>query len=304
MQHFTYYILFLIFLLHSTTSKYIRCTSDCSQLTIPFHDPLTIPIECQDNNNTTDIFDQALICIIDYRIDYDAKNIYVTFKASNDTKLIHVHHDSQYLLQTVWLGFNHGFNQPNITQRQYGCNTGADCAREFYLKSIDWLINEGKVHLEKIHKKMYNDSSTSDSSHLRCIDSKLRTNRTAVRCRQGLCYAHYVHHQSDQRETANRQSCDRDTMPTFFSEVEYYSPDVNNHRREVIEYKCNRELCNRNEVIKVIHKILDYYTRWNVEENFHDSSIKSAKSSAIDRINNRFLLIISIFMAIKLDSLK
>jgi hypothetical protein len=277
MQVFIYLIFFLSIFIKYSSSNYIQCTSHCPQLTIKFLQPLIIPIECQENNNIRNIYDYALFCTIDYRIDYDAKEIYVNFKASNDTHTFKQQNLSEFLIQTIWLGFNQESNQPNITHRKYGCNTKNDCARSYYLNTIEYLITDGKLKLDEINLELYNQSKKSIH---RCRDNNRVGNRSAVRCRNGLCYAHNID---------GKQYCTSDNTPTLFSEIEYYLPKFEENERELIEYKCNKHLCNRNETMEIIKNILLNYTNWNTVEN----QIKE-KSSTIQKAISYCLIILSL----------
>jgi hypothetical protein len=49
----------------------------------------------------------------------------------------------------------------------------------------------------------------------------------------------------------------------LFSEIEYYLPTLSTNERELIEYRCNKDLCNKNDMIKIIKHILLSYTNWN-----------------------------------------
>jgi hypothetical protein len=291
MRFFTYLILLSSIFVKYSSSNYIQCTSDCSQITISFAEPLKIPTECKEDNNTTNIYDYASVCIINYRIDYDSKQIYVNFKASNDTNALEKHNQSQILVQTIWLGLNQESTQPNLTQRKYECNTKKDCARQFYLDTIERLITNGKAQLDEIHSNLYNQSSPiSKSTRRRCIDSSRTGNKTAVRCGTGLCYAYYVNDQS-----SKKQSCNYDITPILFSEMIYYLPDFEMNKKELIEYKCNTNLCNKKLMIEKIQKILNEYTNWNMIIPKDEIGIIK-KSLAIHRTVSYYLISLSLII--------
>ena len=284
---FSFFFFFFGLLVHGNLNDYHQCSSNCPQQTILFSQPLIIPNECQENN-LTDIFHPALICLIDYRIDYDAQHIYIHFKATNDTTIFEGMNYTEYLIQTLWLGFSFDSNQPNITHRQYGCTTADDCARDFYLKTIKHLINKAPIQLAKMHRKLYNQSSLT-STNRRCIDSRRRGNRTAISCHDGLCYAHQTHQIfNDKHQYSREQQCRRESTPTFFSETQHYLPELIPYARESIEYTCNKHLCNRKETIEVIRKILNDYTRWNLPDQ--DELPLQIKSSNGDRRRYSFEL--------------
>ncbi|CAF2409415.1 unnamed protein product [Rotaria sp. Silwood2] len=255
-------LLFLCLFVQNSSTAYLLCTSKCSQITVPFLEPFNIPIECQDNNNLTDIYDYGAICIIDYRIDNDSNNIYINFKANNDTFIFEAHNQSEFLIQTMWLGFSQNSGQPNITHRRYGCSTQNDCARQFYFNTIGHLITKGQLQIDKIKSKLYRQSLSKKKISLRrCKNSNTTSNRSSVRCPDGLCYINNMN---------GKQYCTSDNTPTFFSEFESYLPKPIANDIESIEYKCNRHLCNSNEMIEIIKNILRHYTNWNNINNEED----------------------------------
>lgn len=287
MQFFICVILYLCLFIKYSSSNYIECTSKCSQITVSFNESLTIPFTCQENTN---ISESALVCLVEYRIIYDAKIIYITFKASNETNIFKNQEQSEYLTQGLWLAFNQEANQPNLVHRTYRCNTKNDCARQYYLNTIKYLITNGKLELDKISLNLYNDSlSTSQSTRRRCKDTNKKGNNTLTRCRKGLCYAH---------NTDKKQYCTSDTTPTFFSEFEYHLPISTMNKREVIEYKCNIDLCNGNRMIDKIKKILYDYTNWNnyvkIEPEVQEQPVEAKSSSRIDQIISYYLIVLSL----------
>lgn len=256
---------------------YYRCSADCPQQTINFTEPLNISNHCEEYQEA-EPFRLALICVIDYRIDYDAEHIYLQFRATNDTSIFEGENNTEYLSQSLWLGLSFESNQPNITHRQYSCRTEDDCARKFYLTTIQRLIRQGNEQFEKIRRKLYNQ--TSPRSHRRCIDSRRKGNRTAVRCDYGLCYAQRTHHRfMDHEKFSREQQCRRETAATFFNERQYYLPDLMHYERESIEYTCNKHLCNRKETIEAVRTILNDYTRWNVSDDDKSPRLIQMKSS-------------------------
>ena len=160
MQFFIYYILFQCLIMKISSTNYIRCTSKCPQINVSFLAPLKLPFHCQANTNLNNgnIYEYGLICVIDYRVDYDAKYVYLKFKASNYSKSFQQPNQSEFLLQSIWLGLNKESYQPNITHRTYGCNTNDDCARDFYFNTIEYLITNGQIQLEEIKSKLYREN--------------------------------------------------------------------------------------------------------------------------------------------------
>lgn len=268
-----FFILFFtsIFIKYSV-SNYIQCTPTYPQITISFQQPLTIPIDNQDSISN---YVSALVCVIEYRIDYDTKQIYVNFKATNDTNRLKENH-SEFLSQALWLSFNKESQQPNIAHRKYECNTKDDCARSFYLNTIEHLITVGISKLDEIHMILY---SPSNPKPRRCRDNSKPKNQSLVRCGKGLCYAHTI----DQK-----QYCAKDNTPILFSEFQYYLPKLITNERELIEYKCNINLCNKNATIDQIKNILIDYTNWNIDY------IESKKSSTIQQNLSYYLFLFSL----------
>lgn len=230
-----FYLLYLHLLIQSSFTFALHCTSSCSLITLSFTHPFFLPEYCQN-------FTRALVCLIDYRIDYDAKQIYINFKATNDTDIIPTNIPSQVLIQSIWLGFNEQANQPNITHRRYGCNNQHDCARRFYFQTIERLMNDGWKILERIQLDLYN-SSMNDK--LRC-----RNNRTTIVCPHGLCYALNIE---------KKHTCTSDQTATLFSEIVYHTPRNRSNERHLIEYKCNQFFCNGQRMMeKISQDLLDY----------------------------------------------
>ena len=273
-------ILFLFLLIKYSSTNYLRCTSKCSQITVSFHNPLTISNDCEENLNSTDIYDLAFICIIDYRIDYDAEQIYINFKATNDTNNFKQINQNEFLIQSLWLGFNQQANQPNITHRKYGCNTQDDCGRIFYLNTIEYLVNDGKFKLNEIKFNLYNQSSIKR----RCKDSNLKGNQSLIRCPHGLCYAFSI---------GTKQYCTSDQSATLFSEIEYYYPKLNDNQRELIEYKCNKNVCNGDRMINRIKNLVLDYTNGNKKK-----IIFNEKSPANRRYLSYYLVILSFIFSL------
>jgi len=284
MRFFIYLILFLYIFIKISSSNYIQCTSQCNQITVSFLQPLILPIDCQDNNNNNNnlrnSYDYALICFINYRIDYNAKQIYINFEASNDTNIFKEQNQSEVLIQSLWLGFNQESNQPNIADRKYSCNTKNDCARLFYLNTIEYLIKDGKLKLDEINSKLFNQTKPL---RLRCINSTQTSNRSITRCSYGLCYAHNID---------KKQYCTSDNSAMLFSQIEYYLPTSLANKVELVEYKCNTDLCNKNAMIKMIKNILLNYTNGN--DNYFIGTNIEQKSSTIHQTVSYCLIILSL----------
>ena len=266
-------LLLPLLLLHlpikSSSISYIQCTSQCPKLTLTFDNPFSTFIDCPIDR--PDNFTTALVCEIDYRIDYDTKQIYLNFKATNDSHLLDTHIPSEYLSQSIWLGFNSESNQPNITHRAYACNRNDDCARKFYHRTIRRLINDGLIIVEEIKINLYNSSS----EQFRC-----RNNRTTVTCPYGLCYALNIE---------KKQSCTSDRTATLFTEIEYRQPRNSSRERQLIEYKCNRPLCNGHRMMEKIQNLLLDYTH-GISRKTHP--VKSIRNDHQRLASNLLLLVL------------
>ena len=271
MRFFIYVMLLQNVFIKYCSTNYILCTSKCNQINTPFLQSFQIPDECQFNTTNNHIYDYALMCIIDYRIDYDAKYIYINFKSSNDSYMSERHNHSEFLSQTIWLDFTEELYQPTITHRKYQCNIKADCAREFYFHTIEHLITNGQLQLEQIKSKLHQKSIPINRAvNRRCKINNRINNQTTIQCRDGLCYVNTMN---------KKQYCTNDKSAMLFSELEYYSPNTKYNETELIEYKCNKHLCNRNEIVEIIKNILRNYTNWN-DKKQDDSEIINRKSSA------------------------
>ncbi|UJR20740.1 hypothetical protein I4U23_023858 [Adineta vaga] len=284
MSFYIHLILFSFLWIKYLSCNYIFCTSECPRLTVSFHEPRRIPVRCSENAN---IYHPALICTINYRVDYDAENVYVDLKATNDTSRFHDYNQSEFLTQSIWLGFNRESGQPNITNRQYECRTRDDCARLYYLNTIERLIAEGKHIIKKIHTKLYRTRiPKSNLTRYRCKDSTKLGNRSTILCKHGLCYAQNIN---------IKQSCTNDNTPTLFSDMTYYFPRAITEEREYIEYKCNKNLCNRNMTMELIKKYLRNYTDWYNMTSDDEIHIQT-KSSSNHRTISYCFLIVSIIL--------
>lgn len=285
MQLFMCVILFLCLYVQDSSSNYIQCTSKCSKITVSFLKPLDIPKECQ-NTRINDIYDNASVCIIDYRIDYDANSVYIEFKASNDTMAFQEYNQTEFLIQTIWLGFNEESGQPNITHRRYVCSTDDDCARLFYFNTIKRLISDGQLLLNKIKSRLYRQSlSLKRNTTRRCQDSNPTGNSSSVRCRDGLCYVNSID---------AKQSCIFDNSPTFFSEFEHYLPESITNGIELVEFRCNRHLCNNNKTVDAIKDIIRNYTNWGI--NTTEASAIQEKSSSVSPQSISYHLIVFLLL--------
>jgi len=234
----------------------IQCTSDCSTITISFAQAQVFPQECQANNN-----DYALACGIDYRLDYDKEEITIEFHATNDTGTLGDQKPSEFVVQTIWLALSNTTSEPNALLRKYGCNTHNDCARKSYLNSINYFINEGRSQLESFKSKLPNDSLiVGEDSKRRCIDSRRNGPKPAVKCPTGLCYLDVQQFHLHEAQNFKEQRCDEENRPMFFSEIERHTPSSAEKDRDFLKYRCNKNVCNRDDFVERIKDLVTDFT--------------------------------------------
>ena len=234
----------------------IQCTSHCSQITVSFAQPLVFPPQCQETH-----YDYALACGIEYRINYDTEDVTIDFQATNDTGSLEDQKPSEFLVQTMFVGLSQNVTQPNVITRKYGCNTNNDCARQFYLNTINYLVNEGPSQLELIRSKLQNDSLiVGEESKRRCIDSIRPSSRPSIKCPTGLCFAEEKRYNLNDQQTSKQQRCQQENRPFLFSEIEHHTPPSSYKERDFLEYQCNKNVCNRDDFIGKIKSLISEYT--------------------------------------------
>ncbi|CAF2745690.1 unnamed protein product [Rotaria sp. Silwood2] len=280
----------------------ILCTSHCPEITISFSEPLTFPPECQNNYNITNIYDHALACTIKYRINYDYEEISIQFQTINDTNIFEDNKPGEFLIQEIRLDLTKTQLQPNEVTRIYGCNSKNDCAREFYLNTIYPLLIDGKSKLNKIKGKLYSNSLiVGPKSQRSCSISDLIDNKTLDKCGYGLCYVRQENYTLNQERNSIQQKCDSELTPFLHSSIEYHAPKPIEKEKQLLEYRCNKNVCNRNTIIPKIQNLINEYTHWNptikepipVDEKKASSSMKQTISSYIVVI---ILILIQLFI--------
>jgi hypothetical protein len=124
---------------------------------------------------------------------------------------------------------------------------------------------------------------SSNPTRRRCVDSNKKGNRSTTGCTNGLCYAFNID---------GKHHCTLDNTPTLFSEIEYHLPVSIINGRELIEYKCNKHLCNSKKMITIIKNLLLNYTNWNniIPTKIEDNPIEE-KSSTIQQTVSYCLII-------------
>ncbi|CAF0896449.1 unnamed protein product [Rotaria sp. Silwood1] len=307
-MQFFYCLIFLscIFAKNSfaiNNNNYILCTSHCTQITLSFSQPLAFPTECQNDSNITNIYDHALACTIEYRINYYDEKIYVKFQiTSNDTNMLEDHKPSEFLTQEIWLDLREHHSKSNQITGRYGCNSKNDCARDFYLNTINHLVSGGKTILDKIKGKLYKDSLLlGPKSKRQCSFGDLKSNSTRIHCPYGLCYVRQENYTLNQERNSKEQKCDNEIKPILFSFIEYHEPKSIEKEKKFLEYRCNKNVCNRNGIIPKIQQLIDEYTQWHptIKETIHidekkaSSSMQTTISSYIIVI---FLILIQLFI--------
>jgi len=248
------------------------------RITVSFSQPLAFPPECQDNNN----YDYALVCGIEYRIDYDTRQIFIDFQATNDTSSLEDQKPSEYLIQIMWLGLSQNTTEQNVITRKYGCNTKNDCAKDHYFNSINFFVNEGQSQIDLIKSKLQNDALiVGEKSRRRCIDSNKQGDKPSVKCKTGLCYAYLEDYDLNEQQSRKIQHCDPENRPFLFRETERHTPKSQYREKEILKYRCNKNVCNRNDFIQRTRNLLNDYTN-AVSKTQDDKSITEKKRKSIN----------------------
>ncbi|CAF1651933.1 unnamed protein product [Adineta ricciae] len=267
-------------------TNYILCTAHCSQVNLYFNDLLNLPENCRDESAQ----DYALTCSVTYHIYFDRQYISLDFTASNDTNYLDEQTSKEILTQTTKLNFNAhpGYDSYDIL-RKYTCNTGKDCALDFYKNTISLLVNDGKATLDTLKEKLYNETVlVGPTSRRRCIDSNKTGNKTSVKCSDGFCYTRVEKHDFDQEKNTKTQRCEPTHQSYLLSEIERHMPK-STQEKEVLEYSCNKNVCNRNELIPKIQHLMNDYIRWNPARDAEEDT-PSPLPDTMEKAGNSFSL--------------
>jgi len=273
-------------------TDYIQCTPYCSEFIVQFSQPLSFAPECQGGN-----YNHALVCGIEYRIDYDKQEIYITFQVYNTTDLLEDQIPGEYLFQRISLGLSENKTSPNEIHRKYFCNTNNDCAKQFYLNSINYFVTEGSSQLDLIRTKLHNDSLIiGEKSRRRCVVTGKTGKIPSEKCQFGLCYTQIDEYGLNEQKFINKiQKCDlNDNTPFLLSEIEHYTPKSPQKERESLKYRCNKNVCNRDDFIGKINLFINEYTNGtskipkNISDKQGNLSIKQTISS--------YILVLSLFL--------
>ena len=272
----------------------IQCTAQCSQVTISFDQRLVFPSDCQDNR-----YEYALACGIEYQINYDKQEITIDFQATNDTGSLEDQKPSEFLVQTAVLGLSSNIPEQTTIVRKYGCNTNNDCARRYYLNTINYLVTEVSASLEMIRYKLQNDSLiVGEESRRRCIDSSRTASHPSKRCPTGLCYAHVETYNLNGAQSSKIQRCDEgNARPMFMSEIERHTPPSSAKEREILKYRCNKNVCNRNDFIERIETLVSELTNGTPRiPSDQTASGKKMANSAVEQTISSSLLVLFSFL--------
>jgi len=277
-------------------TNYIQCTSYCSQINLAFSQPTEFPTDCQENNNIKNIYDYALACGIKYHINYDTQQISIHFQAINHTGNLEDGTPSESLVQTIWLSLSQKTVQRNEIIRTYNCSTNNDCARKFYLNSIDYLVTEGTSQLQLIRTRLHNDSLlTGEKSRRHCIVTGKSAEKPSEKCKTGLCYLNLKKFELNEQELKN-QTCDPENEPYLFSEIERHTPKSIQNEREFLEYKCNKHVCNRDNYFEKIQTLLNEYTNFT-SKNQNNKSITEKKGNlSIKQTISSYILVLFLIL--------
>ena len=135
-------------------------------------------------------------------------------------------------------------------------------------------------------------------SRRQCTDSDRTGNKTSVRCHTGLCYARYNQSESSDENVSKVQKCQTGHSPVLLSELEFYVSPESSHEKELLEYRCNKNVCNRNGMIEIIKGLVHEYTHWNLTKvDLNQAQTKQASSSTrLSNLSAAFLVLIYIFV--------
>jgi hypothetical protein len=273
---------------------YIQCTSPCSEIVVSFSEPSLFPPPTCEGATYVD----ALVCGIDYRIDYDQKKIYINFQVSNSTNTLEDQQPSESLVQKISLGLSQNLSSQNEITREYFCNTNNDCAKQFYLNSINYFVTEGISQLDLIRNKLHNDSLLiGEGSRRYCINSDNVGKKPAEKCKFGFCYAEIDEYElNEQKFTKKIQKCDSYDTPFLFSEIEHHTPKSPSREREFIKYRCNKHVCNRDDNIEKLKIFINEYT--NGTSKIPNNKIISDKQGnlSIKQTISSYSLVLSLFL--------
>jgi hypothetical protein len=138
-------------------------------------------------------------------------------------------------------------------------------------------------------------------SKRRCIDSNKPVNKPSRKCGNGFCYARLGNFELDEQQNSKIQRCEEDQKAFLLSEIEHHVPKSIQKEREFLEYRCNKNVCNRNDIITIIQDAINQYTQWNpiqpenkqINEKAGNLSVKQAMFSYILVL---FLTLIQLFI--------
>lgn len=284
--------LFVEYSLAINDTDFLQCTARCSPIIVSFDQRTVFPPECQDNQ-----FDYALACGIEYQINYDKQEITINFQATNDTGSLEDQKPGEFLVQTLYLGLSSHVAEPTVLTRKYGCNTNNDCARQHYLNTINYLVNEALPSLDSIRNKLQNDSLiVGGESRRRCIDSSRTATRPSIKCPTGLCYAHVENFNLDEQRSSKQQGCDHDNRPSFSHEIERHTPPSSQKDRELLKYRCNKNVCNRNDFIERIQTLISDLSAGSSRiPSDQTATGKKMANSAVEQTISSSLLVLFFF---------
>lgn len=285
--------LFVEYSLAINDTDFLQCTARCSPIIVSFDQRTVFPPECQDNQ-----FDYALACGIEYEINYDKQEIKINFQATNDTGSLEDQKPSEFFVQTLYLGLTSPGEIPTVLTRKYGCNTNNDCARQSYLNTINYFVNDGLPSLDSIRHKLQNDSLIiGEESRRRCIDSSRTATRPSIKCPTGLCYAHVENFNLNEQRSFKDQRCDHDLQPTFMHEIERHTPASPEKDREILKYRCNKNVCNRNDFIERIQTLISDLSAGSSRiPSEQTASGKKMANSAVEQTISSSLLVLFFFL--------
>lgn len=249
---------------YSLTSgvNYILCTSHCPPITRTFNESTLLEDVChgEDQNNLA----SSLACVVEYRIDYTNERIRIDFQGINETELFDAQQQNQYFEQTLSMVLSNDEHDGTELKRKFYCTMKEDCARSFYLNSIGQLIgNENPGKLKSIKNKLYNHSVLmNEHSRRRCIDNSGPRKNASVSCPMGPCFVSKTTVNTVENSLETTQKCHSERGSYLNSEIKYHISSSSSQKKELLEYRCNKNVCNREDMIRKVTQIIDEFTHW------------------------------------------
>ncbi|CAF1564199.1 unnamed protein product, partial [Didymodactylos carnosus] len=212
-----------------------------------FGEPFQVPKNC-----TTETGDNTFTCFVTAYIDYIQKQIEIQLNAENESPASNETYGQEIMLR---------FDQSDELMKTgviYGCTISNDCAKNYIEKQLRILVDhEGILHT--IKDKLYNPGS---SNVQQCNDLQNNT----IACGNGQCRAELgTFNNPEDPVPFYRTYCNYSPPEDPFQNKTglfditargYPPPGVDMHD---LYYVCNQNLCNNQETINLIQKLINDY---------------------------------------------